>query len=136
MKRTLLFALFMVVLSTPVLAQEAWNSVTLAWTSTGDDSLTGTASQYDIRYSTSAITAVNFASATRVTVGVPIPAVSGTNQSAVIVGLTPLMTYWFAIKIADEVPNWSMLSNVVSKTLPATPDLSPPAAITNLRASP
>src|SRR5690242_15137562 len=29
-----------------------WNSVQVSWTAPGDDSLTGTASQYDLRYST------------------------------------------------------------------------------------
>src|SRR5258708_39412010 len=37
-------------------AQQAWNSVTLSWTTPGDDSLSGSASQFDIRYSTSPIT--------------------------------------------------------------------------------
>src|SRR5512145_8680 len=36
------------------------NSVTLNWTTPGDDSLTGTAAQFDLRYSTAAITATNF----------------------------------------------------------------------------
>ena len=48
------------------IAQTTPNSVHLSWTASGDDSLTGTASQYDLRYSTSLITAANFASATQV----------------------------------------------------------------------
>lgn len=99
----------------------SWNSVTLSWTTPGDDSLTGTAAQFDIRYSTSQITAANFASAARWTTA-PTPATSGTRQSTTITGLTPNTTYWFAIKTADEVPNWSGISNIISRTTLAAPD--------------
>ncbi len=44
-------------------------SVQLNWTAPGDDGSTGTATSYDIRYSTSAITAGNFSSATQVSGG-------------------------------------------------------------------
>jgi phosphodiesterase/alkaline phosphatase D-like protein len=110
-------------------AQQAWNSVTLSWTTPGDDSLSGTASQFDIRYSTSVITAANFSSATRWTTGVPSPLASGTMQNTVVTGLSPATTYWFAIKTADEVPNWSGISNIASKTTAAAPDLIRPAPI-------
>lgn len=110
-------------------AQQAWNSVTLNWTTPGDDSLSGTAAQFDIRYSTSPISAANFASATRWTTGVPAPAAPGTAQSVLVTGLSPATTYWFAIKTADEVPNWAGLSNVVSKTTAVAPDVVRPAAL-------
>ncbi|MCK4236778.1 MAG: S8 family serine peptidase, partial [Candidatus Krumholzibacteria bacterium] len=42
----------------------ASNSITLTWTATGDDSISGTASYYDIRYSLSFINPSNFNSAT------------------------------------------------------------------------
>jgi phosphodiesterase/alkaline phosphatase D-like protein len=104
------------------------NSVALTWTTPGDDSLTGTAAQFDIRYSTSSITAANFANATRWT-GAPTPAASGTKQSTTITGLTPNTTYFFAMKTADEVPNWSGISNVISRTTLAAPDTIRPAAL-------
>lgn len=110
-------------------AQQAWNSVTLTWTTPGDDGLAGTASQFDIRYSTSLINASNFASATRWTTGVPVPAVPGTQQSAVVTGLSPATTYYFAIKTADEVPNWAGLSNVISRTTAVAPDAARPAPL-------
>jgi hypothetical protein len=109
-------------------AQTTHNSVTLTWTTPGDDSLTGTAAQFDIRYSTAAITAANWASASQVT-GEPAPAASGTRQSFTVTGLAPATTYYFAIKTADEVPNWSILSNVLSRTTLAAPDLTRPAAL-------
>ena len=91
------------------------NSITLSWTAPGDDGGSGTATSYDIRYSTNSITEANWSSATQVT-GEPLPQVAGTNQSMTISGLSTNTTYYFAIKTADEVPNISNISNVVSAT--------------------
>ena len=107
------------------------NSITLSWTAPGDDSLTGTASQYDLRYSTAAITAANFAAATRWT-GTPTPTASGTRQSATVGNLQPSTTYYFAIKTGDEVPNWAIVSNVVSRATLAAPDVIRPAPVATL----
>ncbi len=109
------------------LAQSAWNSVHLAWTASGDDSITGTAAQYDLRYATSLITAANFASATRVT-GMPAPAAPGSSEGTTVTGLQPATAYWFAIKTADAAGNWSLISNVVTRTTSAAPDVTRPAA--------
>ncbi len=87
------------------------SSIVLEWTSVGDDSLTGTASQYDIRYSTSVITDANFLSATPVT-GEPSPQVSGSSESFTVTGLSLNTQYYFALRTADDVPNWSGISNV------------------------
>lgn len=124
-----LVLLFMVTMTGAAQAQQAWNSVTLTWTTPGDDSLSGTASQFDIRYSTSLITPANFGSATRWTSGVPAPSVPGTSQSVMITGLQPTTTYYFAIKTGDEVPNWANVSNVVTKTTAVAPDVVRPAAL-------
>ena len=117
-------------------AQQAvtYNSVPLTWTAPGDDSLTGTATRYDLRYSTAAITASNFATATAWT-GVPTPAAAGTSQSAVITGLQPATTYWFAIKTVDDAGNWSGVSNIISRTTLAAPDTLRPAIIANVAAT-
>ncbi len=108
------------------LAQNAWDSVPLSWTAPGDDSLSGTATQYDLRYATSVITAENFASATQAT-GEPTPGAPGTSQSHTVTGLQPATTYWFAIKTADDAGNWALLSNVVSRVTSAAPDVIRPA---------
>jgi len=126
------FVSLMGVVSTAQAQTGAWNSVTLSWTTPGDDSLTGTASQFDIRYSTSAITAANFASATRWT-GAPAPAAPGTHQSTVVTGLAPSTTYYFAMKTGDEVPNWSGMSNVIQKITAAAPDTVRPAALADVQ---
>lgn len=117
-----------IVVAFPANAQQTWNSVTLNWTTPGDDSLSGTAAQYDLRYSTAPITAANFASATRA-LGTPAPAAAGTRQTFTVGNLSPNTTYWFALKTADEVPNWSGLSNVVSRATTAAPDTVRPAAL-------
>lgn len=52
------------------------NSVTITWTSPGDDGSTGTATTYDIRYSTATITEANWNSATQVS-GEPSPKAAG-----------------------------------------------------------
>ena len=118
-----------VTMATDAHAQQAWNSVTLSWTTPGDDSLSGTASQFDIRYSPSLITAANFLAATRWTTGVPTPTAPGTSQSVTVTGLSPATTYWFAIKTADEVPNWAGISNIASKATTTAPDVTRPAPI-------
>jgi hypothetical protein len=107
------------------------SSVALSWTAPGDSGTAGTATTYDIRYSTSAITDGNWGSATQVT-GEPAPAAAGTAQNMTVSGLTSDTTYYFAIKTADEVPNWSGLSNVPSGR---TSDVTAPAAVTNLATS-
>ena len=103
------------------------NSLRLTWTAPGDDGNTGTASQYDIRYSTVAINDGNWASATQAS-GEPAPLPASSAQSFTVTGLNPSTTYYFALKTADEVPNWSALSNSPSGT---TLSLTPPSVMTN-----
>ncbi|KCZ72292.1 nitrous oxidase accessory protein [Candidatus Methanoperedens nitroreducens] len=100
------------------------DSITLTWTAPGDDGNIGTASQYDIRYSTSVINESNWNSATQVT-GEITPAPAGTTQTIKITGLNSGTTYYFAIRTADDVPNWSGLSNVPdAATVSDTKDLT------------
>ena len=107
------------------------NRVTLSWTAVGDDGTTGTASTCDVRYSTSPIDEANWAAASQA-VGEPAPRSSGTDETFTVTGLQGDTLYYFAVKVGDEVRNWSTLSNVVSTTtLP--PDSSPPAAVTDLQ---
>lgn len=110
------------------------NSVVLTWTAVGDDGATGTATQYEIRYSTAPITAANFGSATLVSTP-PVPKISGSAESFLVTGLTPGTTYYFALKVADEVPNWSGLSNVASQST-TTVDNTPPDPVNDLTAAP
>ncbi len=107
-------------------------STTLSWTATGDDIFSGQATVYDVRYSLSMITDANWANATKVT-GLPTPKVSGSVETIPVTGLTSNTTYYFALKVGDEIPNWSALSNVTSKAI--TEESIPPSAISNLGAA-
>lgn len=134
----ILVAVFVTIPKPAPAAGVSHDRVTLAWTAPGDDGLLppgSRASQYDVRYSTSAITAANFASATRWT-GAPLPGVVGTTDSTTVTGLVPNTTYWFALKAADEVLNWSNISNVISVATAPPPDLTPPGPVTDLRIGP
>lgn len=107
--------------------------VQLRWTAPGDDGMTGTASKYDVRYSTLPIvTDADFLAATTA-LNPPLPSPPGEIDQMLVAGLLPGTTYWFALKSGDERSNWSGLSNVVSATTTA-PDTTPPAAITDLAA--
>ena len=88
------------------------SSIDLTWTAPGDDGDTGTAAEYDIRYleGTTPITDANWASATEY-VGEPAPQPAGSSETFTVTGLSADTTYYFAIKTADEVPNWSPVSN-------------------------
>jgi len=101
------------------------SSVTLAWTAPGDDGASGQVEQYDVRYSTAPIDADNFGQATPFP-GPASPVAGGQAESLRVTGLTLGQSYHFAVKAADEVPNWAELSNVVSGQ-PA--DTIPPAAV-------
>jgi len=108
-------------------------NVQLNWNATGDDGLTGIANSYDIRYRTSPIVSqADFAVATQAA-GEPAPLSPGMPQSFTVTGLSPDTLYYFGIKVLDEAGGTSPLSNVVSQS---TADSSPPAAVTNLSATP
>jgi len=91
-------------------------SIALTWDAPGDDGEQGTASQYDIRYSTSEIIDEAGWQAASQCTGEPSPSPVGTIENFTVTGLSPSTTYWFALKTADEVTNWSVLSNSASGT--------------------
>lgn len=100
------------------------NSVTLTWTAPGDDSNIGLADHYDIRYSTAPITAENFSDA-EVVSDPPTPKIAGSSEEKEVTGLNPDTLYYFALKTADEVPNWSNISNLASKRTASITDCVP-----------
>jgi len=112
----------------PAGAQITDTSVRLMWTAPGDDSLSGTATEYDLRWSTSAIDAQNFAAATRIS-GLPAPLAGGSGETFVVTGLSPSTQYWFALKTGDERGNWSGVSNIVSATTAVSTDTERPAPL-------
>ncbi len=90
------------------------STVTLIWTAPGDNGNTGTAYCYDIRYSTLELGTVPdsiwWADADTVS-GEPTPSPAGSKDSCMVTDLSLDTTYYFAMKTADEVFNWSGLSN-------------------------
>ncbi|MDX2022673.1 MAG: discoidin domain-containing protein [Deltaproteobacteria bacterium] len=105
------------------------NAVTLTWTATGDDGLLGTASAYELRYSTQFITPDrwNLASA----FAVDAPRAPGSKETATVTGLASNTTYYFAVKVVDDMGNRSLVSNVVSAQ---TLDGMTPAGVVDLSA--
>jgi hypothetical protein len=96
------------------------SSITLSWTAPGDDSLSGTATSYELRYSITPITPQNFQLASPVA-GMPAPASPRTRQTMTVSALAPSQTYYFAMRTADERGNWSGISNIIHKTAPSSP---------------
>ncbi len=111
------------------------NSITLTWTAVGDDGMDGTASYYDVRYSSNPINnGTDFNQANQAS-GEPSPAVSGTQETFIITGLSPNTTYHFALKVYDEASNESGMSNSPNETTIASDDTIAPATVSDLSAS-
>ena len=106
-----------------VAAKPAISSLTLEWTSPGDDGTIGVATRYELRYSKSPITADNFFQAT-LAPDLPHPAKAGHHEKVKVRGLEADQRYYFAIRTVDDQDNWSGLSNVVGKTSP-DPEVQP-----------
>jgi hypothetical protein len=87
--------------------------ITLTWTAPGDDGMTGTASEYQIKVAYAPITAGTFNAAADLErwTQEPVPALGGTAESWTVFGLSPDTTYYFAIKTVDDASNASGVSN-------------------------
>jgi dipeptidyl aminopeptidase/acylaminoacyl peptidase len=101
--------------------------VHLTWRAPGDDGASGRAASYDLRCSPDSLVNDNWSAAIRLSVNF-LPATTGQWENFKVTGLA-VGTWYFAIKSADEIPNWSGLSNVVKARVV---DLIPPAAIADL----
>jgi phosphodiesterase/alkaline phosphatase D-like protein len=111
------------------------NSVTLTWTATGDNGNSGTADGYQVKYSTTGeITSGNWDAAMTFTQSWS-PKSTGNPESQDVTGLSPETQYWFALKVFDEVPNYSGVSNSPTGTTLTPSDTTAPSAITDLAAS-
>ncbi len=122
-------------------SSDGYPQVRLNWTAPSD--AVGAVS-YDLRFSTSNITAGNFASATQEE-GIPAPLAAGTSTSYTFRGYSNLAaggadplhlpvstTMFFAIKSADAAGNVSAISNVASVTTGPQVDTAPPFAIDDM----
>ena len=106
-------------------------SVTLSWTTTGDDGIVGQANRTELRWSTAPISEASFATANDASpTTTPLP--PGSTETATIAGLTGSTTYYFAVVVIDEAGRRSPVSNVLTVTTLA--DQTPPALIGDLSA--
>lgn len=94
------------------------NYASLSWTAPGNDGYVGRAAKYDIRYSISPILGDDDFYSAEPASKSPVPQTAGETETAVILGLNPDTPYYFAIKAADEAPNWSPVAYADGKTLP------------------
>jgi phosphodiesterase/alkaline phosphatase D-like protein len=123
-------------------AGQTADSITLSWTAVGDDSYTGNASKYVVRYSSIAIlvTATDYFNATDFTNTLASPAV-GVSTGVTIGSLMPGTTYWFVAVGQDDgdITQGNPKLGALPSNLPVSgltsPDNQAPAAVTDLAAS-
>ena len=90
-------------------------SILLTWTAPGDDSLTGRASVYDLRWALHGFGAEEWDDLTSLA-GEPQPSAAGSPDSFAFVPLTPHTVGYFALKAIDEAGNIAGMSNVAALT--------------------
>lgn len=88
-------------------------AVDLFWTAPSEDGATGTATQYDLRYSTNESTP--WADMTAVA-GLVAPLPAGSSEHVTVTGLNPETAYYLRVSTADDVPNWSEVSSAANAT--------------------
>ncbi|MBI4669476.1 MAG: hypothetical protein HY747_09910, partial [Elusimicrobia bacterium] len=111
-------------------------AVTLSWADAGDDANVGTAMSYELRKAQFEITAENFNQASLVPLTLPSPTrgeggqgqggqgqgiimtplLAGTTRQFLVSGLADGTTYFFALKVMDELLNYSISNTVSAKT--------------------
>ncbi len=90
-------------------------SIGVDWLAPGNNGSTGTALDYDVRYSTNPITPINIGQATPAN-GVGMPMLAGTPQNASAAGLAGCTWYHFGGQATDGAGNWSLVSHARAKT--------------------
>ena len=112
----------------------AYGMLTLSWTAPGNDGASGQASSYTVKRSTipdfdwGTFDTAALEGGTR-----PADGAAGTAEREEVGGLYGGVTYYFALKAADAVPNLSGLSNVASACVPRDP--TPPSPPSGLAAA-
>ncbi len=93
------------------------NSVALSWTAVGDDGWVGRAARYDLRYQANCSdpTQFDFESANQYK-EITAPNKVWESERVEVIGLEPNTDYCLGIKVSDEAPNTSGISNVVVAT--------------------
>lgn len=119
----------------PSLAPEAvtGTTISLAWLATGDDGTIGTATTYDLRFSTGPVNESTWARATIPGDPLPAPGPAGAKDRVTVTGLAPGTIYHFAIRAADDAGNQGPISAEIS--VATASDGIPPAVVTDLTAA-
>ena len=87
------------------------STLTLLWTSPGDDGTEGRAWRYDVRRSSEPIDEDSWPNATTIR-GEPAPSPAGRTELFLLLGLGATERYFFSLRTEDEWGNLSALSNV------------------------
>lgn len=87
--------------------------IEIGFTVTGDDGNTGIASRILVYYSTNQFDSTNYTIADTASFCGP-PDSAGTYMTCTLTGLKDNALYYIGVRIADEVPNWSPMSNITS----------------------
>lgn len=97
------------------------DSITITWTSPGDDGGTETAYLYDIRYlANEALSESNWDTASQAQLE-PIPQIAGSTEIFTVSNLMPDTLYYIGLKTSDEVGNYAGISNIASETTDSAP---------------
>lgn len=91
------------------------STLDLSWTSPGDNGSRGTVTAYDVRYSTTPITEVNWGACAEV-FGEPEPLSAGKPQVFTVTRLNFNTKYYLAMKAIDDAGNLSVISNCSNGT--------------------
>jgi hypothetical protein len=130
MKR-LLPVLLLYLVACPVVSQTV--SVTFTWTATGNHGSSGTAAEYDFRYTDnpadSLFTNIN---KTFWIDNMPAPQPNGTPETYKVTGLEMGTVYWFTLYAISDNGLRSPQSNIVRVDTPGLTDV-PPDPVGNLR---
>lgn len=105
-------------------------TITLTWTAPGDDANVGTANKYEFRYSLVDSATVKTWTTATVIPNTITPKIAGSAETFTFtLNMTDGQKIFIGMKSADEVPNWSVVSNIAFAT---AGDTTPPAAVNNL----
>lgn len=121
------------ILDLSVSSGEEDGEIVLTFTSVGDDSTTGIAKGYEIKYYNLPINDEGTYSIANTYTNNFIPQGSGNKENFILSGFTPGETLYFSVKAFDEVPNYSFLGNTDSGAVKS--DIIPPGQITDLVAN-
>jgi len=108
--------------------------IKLSWSAPGDDGWTGNINggKYGIKYAT--YPSFDFNGPSGFNLQWSTNTTPNASQAKVVTGLSPGTTYYFRIWTADEVLNWSGISNGATTWAQVIADSTTPSAITNLSA--